>query len=301
MRLPNPSSPGTLIHMTLFVGTAGWSVPKHHRALFRLPAADAKLSHLERYASRLRCVEVNSSFYRLHRRTTWERWAAMTPANFFFAVKAPKAITHTAKLVNAGNALLEFFESVRGLGEKLGPVLVQLPPQLPFDEGVAQEFFATLRELHPRAVALEPRHPSWFTLAVDQFLQGFEIARVAADPPTGSELAAQPGGWSGLSYWRLHGTPRTYYSDYDERWLQLFAKEHCLPEPDSGLNDTWVIFDNTALGHATANAIWLEEAAFSKPMLAPVRRARSRRHLNAMPRRKQLIGEENGIRSLFSP
>jgi uncharacterized protein YecE (DUF72 family) len=255
----------TLIHMTLFVGTAGWSVPKHHQALFPLPAADAKLSHLERYASRLHCVEVNSTFYRPPRRTTCERWAAMTPANFFFAVKAPKAITHTAKLVNTGNALLEFFESVRGLGDKLGPVLVQLPPKLPFDEGVAQEFFTTLRGLHSGAVALEPRHPSWFSLPVDQFLRGFEVARVAADPPKGSELAAQPGGWSELSYWRLHGTPRTYFSNYDERWLQLFAKRHHLLETDSSLKETWVIFDNTALGHATANAAWLENAASSKP------------------------------------
>jgi uncharacterized protein YecE (DUF72 family) len=103
-------------------------------------------------------VEVNSSFHRPHRRATWERWAAVTPDHFSFAVKAPKAITHTAKLVNTGGALLEFFDAVRGLGDKLGPVLIQLPPKLTFVEGIAQEFLTTLRELHQGGVVLEPRH-----------------------------------------------------------------------------------------------------------------------------------------------
>jgi uncharacterized protein YecE (DUF72 family) len=245
--------------MKFLVGTAGWTVPKQHQARFPAPAEGAQRSHLERYASRLGCVEINSSFHRPHRRSTWERWAATTPQNFRFAVKAPKAVTHIAKLVNTGGALLEFFDAVRGLGRKLGPVLVQLPPKLAFDEGVAQEFFTTLRELHPGAVVLEPRHASWFSGSVDRLLRSFEIARVAADPPKGSKLAARPGGWEGLSYWRLHGAPRTYYSGYDENWLEAFAKQLQLMK-DVSLKETWVIFDNTALGHATGNAIWIKEA-----------------------------------------
>lgn len=235
-------------------------MPKQHRALFSPPAEDAKLSHLMLYAKRLRCVEINSSFYRPHRRATWERWAAATPDDFRFAVKAPKAITHTAKLVNIGQALLAFFEAVGGLGDKLGPVLVQLPPKLVFDEGVAQEFFTTVRELHAGTVVLEPRHPSWFTASVDRLLRGFEIARVAADPPQGSELAARPGGWPGLRYWRLHGVPRTYYSDYDEQWLQGFAEQLQLLDSRSWDQETWVVFDNTAMGHAIANALRLDDA-----------------------------------------
>ena len=250
----------TLVRMKFFVGTAGWTVPKQHLALFSALGEGAKRSHLERYASRLCCAEINSSFHRPHRRTTWERWAATTPDDFRFAVKAPKAVTHIAKLVNTGGALLEFFDAVHGLGNKLGPVLVQLPPKLPFDDGVAQEFFTTLRELHLGAVVLEPRHPSWFTASVDSLLRSFEIARVAADPPKGSKLAARPGGWQGPFYWRLHGAPHTYYSEYDENWLQTFAKQLNLLENVSLNEETWVIFDNTALGHATANAVWMEDA-----------------------------------------
>jgi uncharacterized protein YecE (DUF72 family) len=250
--------------MQFLVGTAGWTVPKQHLPLFPARTDGTKLSHLERYASRLPCVEINSSFYRPHRRTTWERWAATTPDEFRFAVKAPKAVTHIAKLENTGAALLEFFDAVCGLGKKLGPVLIQLPPKLAFDEGIAREFLTTLRELHQGGVVLEPRHASWFSARVDSLLRSFQIARVAADPPKGSALAAQPGGWPGLHYWRLHGAPRTYYSEYAGHWLQALADRLQLPEGSPAENEvkkeTWVIFDNTALGHATANAIWLYDA-----------------------------------------
>lgn len=235
----------------LRIGTAGWTLPRAHAQRF-----PEEGTHLERCARVLNCVEINSSFYRPHQRKTWERWAASTPDDFRFSVKMPKAITHEAKLLNCGALLLQFVEQAGGLGAKLGPLLVQLPPKLSFDEGLAHDFFTTLRELHTGLVALEPRHESWFTPAVDRLLRGFEIARVAADPPKGSPAAIQPGGWPGLRYWRLHGAPRTYYSDYDERWLQDFAQS--LREPAQAA-ETWVIFDNTALGHATGNALRLQE------------------------------------------
>lgn len=236
---------------TLHIGTAGWTLPKLHAQQFPQEG-----THLERCAQVFNCVEVNSSFYRPHQRKTWERWARSTPPDFRFSVKLPQAITHTAQLTNCGALLHQFFEQVSGLGDKFGPLLVQLPPKLAFDEAVAHDFFTTLRELHPQNtrtgfIAFEPRHASWFTPPVDRLLRTFEIARVAADPPTGSPLAAATGGWPGLCYWRLHGAPRTYYSSYDAVFLLRFAtqlrKTHC--------DEHWVIFDNTALGHATANVL----------------------------------------------
>jgi uncharacterized protein YecE (DUF72 family) len=246
--------------MPLFIGTAGWTVPKQHLSLFSEAAEALESSHLHRYARRLRCVEINSSFHRPHRRSTWQRWAAETPANFRFAVKAPKAVTHTSKLVDTGEALQVFFHAAHELGEKLGPVLVQLPPKLEFDEGVAREFFGTLRELHQGNVALEPRNPSWFSPSADRLLRTFEVSRVAADPPKGAEIAGQPGGSPDLRYWRLHGAPRTYYSGYDHVWLRQFADRLISLKDGSREKDTWVIFDNTAMGHAAANAVWLEHA-----------------------------------------
>jgi len=230
------------------IGTAGWTLPKQHAAAFTLEG-----THLERYSTVLNCVEINSSFYRSHMRKTWERWSASTPSNFQFSVKVPKAITHTAKLIDCGAFLQTFIEECHGLGEKLGPVLVQLPPKLAFDSGITHEFFTTLRELHSGLTTCEPRHASWFTPEADRLLRDFNIARVAADPPAGSPLASTPGGWQGLHYYRLHGAPRTYYSDYNSASLRALATTL----QKSSATQTWIIFDNTALGHATANALAL--------------------------------------------
>jgi uncharacterized protein YecE (DUF72 family) len=230
------------------IGTAGWSLPKQHASGF-----SSEGTHLDRYSAVFNCVEINSGFYRPHMRKTWERWAASTPQDFRFSVKIPKAATHAAKLVNCGALLQTFFGECSGLSEKLGPLLVQLPPKLVFDFGVAHEFFTTLRELHSGLIACEPRHATWFASEADSLLRNFEIARVAADPPKGSPLAAKPGGWQGLHYYRLHGAPRTYYSDYNAEFLTALAAAL----QKSSAPQTWIIFDNTALGHATANALEL--------------------------------------------
>ena len=256
MKSAPPNSPALT---NLHIGTAGWTLPKDLAHHFPAPG-DAKLTHLQRYADRLHCVEINSSFHRPHLRKTWERWAATTPPNFRFSVKLPKSITHTAKLQNTGALLETFLDQATGLGEKLGPLLIQLPPSLAFDEPLAHDFLTTLRELHPTSIptenlaALEPRHPSWFTPAAAQLLRSFDMARVAADPPKGSPAAATPGGSQSLHYYRLHGSPRTYYSPYTDADLTQIAHTLRADPPAANL---WVIFDNTALGYATANALHL--------------------------------------------
>ncbi len=239
-----------LIRMkSIHIGTAGWNVPT---AL--APQFETGGSHLERYASRMNCAEVNSSFYKPHRRKTWQRWAQATPANFRFSVKAPKAITHTAKLLNCGQLLVEFFEQISGLEEKLGPVLFQLPPRYAFDQGVARDFLGTLREVHQGPVALEPRNATWFTTGANRLLREFNIARVAADPAEGSPSAANPAGDLSLRYYRLHGSPRVYWSPYDAEQLKALATQ--LLSYQSG--ESWVIFDNTAAGEALNNALQLQ-------------------------------------------
>ena len=254
----NYTPPNSLPLSNIHIGTAGWTLPKDHTLAFP-PPGDAKLTHLQRYAHRLHCVEINSSFHRPHMRKTWERWAATTPANFRFSVKLPRTITHEAKLNNTGALLQTFLEQATGLGSKLGPLLIQLPPSLAFDESLVHDFFTTLRELYPapHLAATEPRHASWFTPVADRLLRSFAIARVAADPPKGSPAAATPGGAQHLHYYRLHGAPRTYYSPYTDADLKQLA--HTLRATPPSIN-LWVIFDNTALGHATANALDLSAA-----------------------------------------
>jgi uncharacterized protein YecE (DUF72 family) len=234
-----------------YVGCAGWSIPKQHADDF--PAGG---THLVRYARRFPAVEIDSSFYRPHRPETYARWAASTPAEFRFAVKLPREITHTRRLADAAAPLARFLGEATQLGEKLGPLLVQLPPSLRFDAGVADAFFDLLRESYAGQVACEPRHPSWFTVEPEQLLDRWRVARVAADPAV-VPAAAEPGGWSGLVYYRLHGSPAMYESPYPPAHLDALAPR--LARAAARETSAWCIFDNTALGAATADALALME------------------------------------------
>lgn len=229
------------------IGTAAWSVPKEHAAPFPVTG-----SHLERYSAVLNAVEINSSFYRPHRTTTYERWAASVPESFRFAVKVPKAITHERRLKDIGDLLDRFLSEVSGLGPKLGPLLVQLPPSLRFEVGVADTFLSELRGRVDGPLVCEPRHASWFTPDVEGLLEGLRIARVATDPAPVSS-ADKPGGWRGLSYYRLHGSPRIYYSAYSPEYLAAIAERIA---SDAAVEiETWCIFDNTAAFAATGDAL----------------------------------------------
>ena len=238
--------------MAALIGTAGWSLPRAEQEHFAGPG-----SHLERYAARFPVVEINSSFHRSHRAATWTRWRGSVPESFRFSVKVPKAITHTQKLRETDALLDAFMDEAGMLGSKLACLLVQLPPSLAFDVAVATEFFKKLRARTPRAITCEPRHESWFEADADELLQTYEVARVAADPAR-APAAASPGGWRGMSYYRLHGWPKVYYSTYSAAFIESLAER--LREERSAGRAVWVIFDNTTLGAATRNALDLTEA-----------------------------------------
>ncbi len=235
------------------VGVAGWSVPAALAGRF-----PAEGSHLERYAARFDAVEINSSFYRPHRHGTYVRWAASVPEHFRFAVKLPKAITHERRLAGCADLLARFAEETRGLGHKRGPVLVQLPPSLAFDPAVADRFFADLVAAVGPAVACEPRHPSWFGDEAEDLLRSRLLARVAADPAP-VPRAARPGGWPGLVYVRLHGSPEIYWSAYGEAAVAAHAAT-ALDLARAGA-DVWVVYDNTAAGAAPAEALAFKDLA----------------------------------------
>lgn len=229
------------------IGTAGWSVPKEHGAAF---PADG--SHLERYAAVFDTVEINSSFYRPHRPATYERWAASVPDGFRFSVKVPKAITHERRLKAAHDLVERFLSEASGLGPKLGPLLVQLPPSLPFEAGASDTFLHELRSRVAGEIVCEPRHRSWLSPEVDALLDELRIARVAADPAP-VPGAGEPGGWRNLSYYRLHGSPRIYHSPYGEQALTAIADK--LVEGAAAGVRSWCIFDNTAAFAATHDAL----------------------------------------------
>jgi len=230
------------------IGCIGWAIPTGSAEAF--PAVG---SHLARYAGRLAAVEISSSFYRHHRPATYARWAATVPPGFRFAVKLPRAVTHDARLGPDGlPALDRFLAEAAQLGDRLGPLLAQLPPSLAIDATRATAFFAALAARTPAALACEQRHPSWFTGAGDALLAGLHVARVAADPAI-VPAAGRPGGWDGLAYYRLHGSPTLYRSPYADAaradLAGVLRREAAAP--------VWCCFDNTAAGAAPHDALAL--------------------------------------------
>lgn len=231
----------------VYIGTAGWALPK------ALNDPQEEGSQLERYARRFNAVEINSTFYRPHRPGTFERWAASVPADFRFAVKMHRGITHEQRLRVGDGVLRAFIGMIAGLGDRLGPILVQLPPSLAFDAAAA-DLLERFRALYAGEVVIEPRHRSWAGPEVDRSLQRCGIARVAADPPRFTE-DAHPGGDRHRAYFRWHGSPRIYRSAYGEERLRLLAEA---VRQAARRGPTWVIFDNTADGAAAPDALALE-------------------------------------------
>jgi uncharacterized protein YecE (DUF72 family) len=231
----------------IYVGTAAWAIPKEYQEAF-----PSEGSHLVRYADRFAGVEINSSFYRPHRLSTYQRWADDVPEHFRFAVKMPKTVTHEGRLREVAEPLQRFLGEIAGLGSKLGPVLIQLPPSLKFDSAVMEPFFQMLRGSFDGELVCEPRHASWFTADVDAFFVEHRIARVAADPRPHPN-AGTPGGWTGLVYYRLHGSPKMYYSAYSQEVIAEAAET--LGDHAEAGQAAWCIFDNTAAFAATGDAL----------------------------------------------
>jgi uncharacterized protein YecE (DUF72 family) len=230
------------------IGTAGWTIPRRHAENF-----PAEGSGLARYASRFNAVEINSTFYRSHKPQTYARWVAAVPEDFRFAVKMPKAITHERRLVKVADLLDRFAEETSLLGSKLGPVLIQLPPSFALDARLTRAFLRQVRKRFAGPIACEPRHPTWFATGADELLKKYQVARVAADPARVPD-AALPGGSSSLAYFRLHGSPRMYYSDYDAAFLDALSAALRAGTTE----ETWCIFDNTVSGAAAGNALTMQ-------------------------------------------
>ncbi len=245
----------------VYIGCAGWNVA---RSSVPVPAAEG--SQLQRFASLFRAVEINSSFHRAHRRATYERWAESVPPSFRFAVKIPKTITHAKRLVDTHDEVHKFLGECLGLGSKLGPLLVQLPPSMEFNPLIVESFFEDLRTGYDGSVVIEPRHKTWFAPDANRMLQRLSITRVAADPAV-VPAAAEPGGNPAIVYFRLHGSPQVYYSSYTGAFLDGLAFR--LRAYARAGASVWCVFDNTIRGAAIENAqhlmrkIVLEETALA--------------------------------------
>jgi uncharacterized protein YecE (DUF72 family) len=243
-----PGRAGASSAPSLYVGCAGWGLSSSVTEHF-----PAQGSHLQRYAQVFSAVEINSSFYRPHKASTYARWAASVPDAFRFCVKIPRSITHELRLRAADAAMHAFVEQVAALGERLGCLLLQLPPSLALDVPEALRFFSMLRGLTSVRVACEPRHLSWFTPEAADVMTDAGIACVRAHPLPVPDV--EPVGDRHTLYIRLHGAPRIYYSAYDEAFIDAVALR--IAEARRAGRQVWCIFDNTARGEAIPNALAL--------------------------------------------
>lgn len=228
------------------IGCAGWGLSSAVADAFPTEG-----THLQRYGAVFPAVEINSSFYRPHRPDTYARWRDSVPDAFRFSVKIPKAVTHEAKLRDIAEPLQRFLGEVSHLGHKLGCLLLQLPPKLAFHAEDVERCLALLREGTDAPVVCEPRHATWFEEAAAAVLARHAVAYVDADPRIGEPPAID----APLAYFRLHGSPKIYYSAYDDAFLEVLAQRMAL-KARAG-KQVWCIFDNTASGAAVPNALAL--------------------------------------------
>lgn len=186
------------------------------------------------------------------------KWAQVTPADFRFSVKLNRYFLQTKRLRETGSLLKATLQGIQGLKEKLGVLLIQLPPSLSFDEAVAKSFLSDLRKLYQGPVVWEPRHRSWVASNAVRLLSDFHVNKVLADPePCRLPKDLRPS-VEQIRYFRLHGSPEIYKSRYTPEVIERISR--ALRHPLSPARESWIIFDNTTYGFATENALELSQA-----------------------------------------
>jgi uncharacterized protein YecE (DUF72 family) len=236
------------VSLHYFIGTSGWHYD-HWRDRF-YPRELIKAKWLEFYATHFTTVELNNTFYRLPSEAAFATWYRSSPANFTFAVKVSRFITHIKRLRNIGDAVERFIARAKILGEKLGPLLYQLPPNMHRNDEVLELFLSTL----PRGMkhVFEFRHQSWFNENVFEVLRRYNIGFCVFDMPSVScPLVAT----ADFAYLRFHGSTGLYASCYSDEELVHWTRK--LADLTANLKATYIYFNNDAEAFAVRNAVTL--------------------------------------------
>jgi uncharacterized protein YecE (DUF72 family) len=238
----------------LHIGTSGWSY-SHWSEIF-YPKELKPDKYLEYYITKFTCVELNSCFYHLPLKTTVTGWMNRTPETFRFCTKLNRFITHQLKLVNSEAALENYFNIFESMKDRLGPVLIQLPPGLSFDEPLIHGFLDLLKDHYSiYRFAIEVRNKSWINDSFFDLLVQHGIAFVIAD--SGNRYPFNETVTADFVYLRLHGREQLYSSDYSEADLKLYA-DKIISWLDKD-KEVWAFFNNDFHGYAIHNAIGLRE------------------------------------------
>jgi len=231
-----------------YIGTSGWHYDHWQDRFY--PKTLTKAKWLEFYASHFTTVELNNSFYRLPSETAFTTWHDSSPANFTFAVKVSRFITHIKRLKNSQEAVDNFISRAKILAEKLGPLLYQLPPNMHRNDEILESFLSTL----PQGMkhVFEFRHQSWLEDKVFEILHKHNIGFCVFDMPSVScPLVAT----ADFAYIRFHGSTGLYFSCYSDEELADWAKR--LANLARNLEAIYIYFNNDAEAFAVRNAITL--------------------------------------------
>lgn len=245
----------------LFVGTSGWQYPHWRRVFY--PEKLPQRAWLAYFAERFQTVEVNNTFYNLPEKSVFDHWRDETPNDFVFATKMSRFLTHLKRLRDPAEPVHRFLERAFGLGPKLGPVLIQLPPRFGVDltrlEQALAQFDASTR------VAVEFRDDSWFSTETSDMLRRRNVAMCLADSPRRRQPAWRTADWGFVRFHEGRG-PRApgYRRDALERWVEKIAE--LWPRGE----DVFAYFNNDAEGYALKDASTFAELA-SAARLSPTR------------------------------
>lgn len=234
---------------SVYIGTSGWAYPEWKNAFY---AGVPRSRWLEHYAKHFPAVEVNATFYHSLKPETLEKWREATPRDFRFCIKGSRFITHLQRLETTAESLARLRVQADALGAKLAAVLWQLPQGLHCDSSLLERFAARLDAWSSVRHALEFRDASWFSDEVAARLTAHRLACVqshAADWPMWEAVTTD------LVYVRLHGGIRTYRSAYASATLSRWAARVAQWAGEG--REVHLYFDNTAEGHAVANAMSL--------------------------------------------
>jgi uncharacterized protein YecE (DUF72 family) len=229
----------------VYIGTSGWSYKGWARSFY--PKEIPVKRQLEYYVTQFPTVEINASFYRLPQESSFKVWHDTAPANFLYAVKGSRAVTHLKRLKPGAKSFPLILERGQLLGQRLGPFLWQLPPSFPVNTERLKHFLQML----PRrfAHAIEFRHPSWLGPQVDELLKRYRVAKVSI---SSLAMPMQLEATTNFVYLRFHGLSGGSAHDYSDQELEPWA-EHLRRCARQGLNG-FAYFNNDVNTRAPDNA-----------------------------------------------
>jgi uncharacterized protein YecE (DUF72 family) len=247
----------------LYVGTSGWQYAHWKRVFY--PDTLPQRQWLPYFAERFQTVEVNNTFYNLPERPVFDQWRKSSPADFVFALKMSRYLTHLKRLHDPVEPVKRFMERAAGLGSKLGPVLLQLPPRLSADVDLLE----TALKVFPRSVrvSVEFRDPSWFTQETRSVLERHGAALCLADSPRRKQPVWRTARWG---FVRFHEGTGAHAPGYERNVLRRWVERIVELWPRGA--DVFVYFNNDSAGHAIRDAIVfaeLAEAAGLRPTRVP--------------------------------